>query len=88
MTCKEFGMPFYKTSYQFGNLFVLFKVTFPDKIDEKLFDQIKKCLPKSHPVTQTKADQSVVLEEFHDEHKNSHSHPDDHDSNEEEEDGH
>jgi len=38
MTCKELGMPFYKTSYQCGNLFVLFKVVFPDKIDEKLFD--------------------------------------------------
>jgi DnaJ-class molecular chaperone len=45
MTIKELGMPFYKTSYQCGNLFVLFKVAFPDKIDVKLFDQIKKCLP-------------------------------------------
>jgi len=46
MTVKDLGMPFFKTSYQSGNLFVLFKVNFPDKIDEKLFDSIKKCLPK------------------------------------------
>jgi len=38
MTVKELGMPFFKTSYQSGNLFILFKVVFPEKVDEKLFD--------------------------------------------------
>ena len=45
MTVKELGMPFYKTSYQNGNLFILFKVTFPDTLDKKFYDQIKTCLP-------------------------------------------
>lgn len=31
-TVEEKGMPFHKSSYKFGNLFIIFKVTFPDKI--------------------------------------------------------
>jgi DnaJ family protein A protein 2 len=33
MTCEGLGMPFHKTSYKFGNLFVNFKVKFPETID-------------------------------------------------------
>lgn len=88
MTVKELGMPFYKTSYQHGNLFILFKVVFPDSLDKKFYDQIKKCLPSTDNSASTaKADQSCVMEEYHDDHKNSHQHPDDHDSNEEDDDG-
>lgn len=82
MTVKELGMPFYKTSYQSGNLFVLFKVTFPDKIDEKLFDTIKKRLPQAPAPSKDNTDMSVTLEEFKEEHKNKHSHPDDHEEEE------
>ena len=32
MTCEGLGMPFHKTPYEFGNLFVLFKVKFPEKV--------------------------------------------------------
>lgn len=30
MTCEGLGMPFHKTSYKFGNLFITFKIKFPD----------------------------------------------------------
>lgn len=32
MTIPEKGLPFHKNPYKFGNLFVLFKVTFPDSL--------------------------------------------------------
>lgn len=88
MTVKELGMPFFKTSYQSGNLFILFKVTFPDKIEEKLFDSIKKCLPKAPAPSSETADIKATMEEFSEDHKNKHSHPDEHDEEEDDEEGH
>ena len=32
MTCEGLGMPFHKTTYEHGNLFVNFKVKFPEKV--------------------------------------------------------
>lgn len=32
MTCDGLGMPFHKTSYKYGNLFITFKVKFPDTV--------------------------------------------------------
>lgn len=32
MTIPEKGLPFHKNPYKFGNLFVLFKVTFPNTL--------------------------------------------------------
>ena len=34
MTVEEKGLPFHKNPYEFGNLFVLFKVNFPDSLDD------------------------------------------------------
>jgi len=33
MTCEGLGMPFHKTPYRFGNLFITFKVRFPDQVN-------------------------------------------------------
>lgn len=30
MCCEELGMPFHKTPFKFGNLFITFKIKFPD----------------------------------------------------------
>jgi len=32
MTCEGLGMPFHKTPYKHGNLFINFKVKFPDTV--------------------------------------------------------
>ena len=32
MTCEDLGMPFHKTPYKTGNLFITFKIKFPDSI--------------------------------------------------------
>jgi DnaJ family protein A protein 2 len=34
MTIEEKGLPFHKTPYEFGNLFVLFRVKFPDNMND------------------------------------------------------
>jgi DnaJ-class molecular chaperone len=34
MTVEDKGLPFHKNSYKFGNLFVLFKVKFPESMNE------------------------------------------------------
>ena len=34
MTIEEKGLPFHKNPYKFGNLFVLFTVEFPDRLDD------------------------------------------------------
>lgn len=34
MTCEGLGMPFHKTSYKFGNLFINFNVKFPDSVSQ------------------------------------------------------
>mgnify|MGYP001062050751 FL=1 len=33
MTCEGLGMPFHKTPYKFGNLFINFKVKFPESVE-------------------------------------------------------
>jgi DnaJ family protein A protein 2 len=37
-TVENFGMPYHKQPYKFGNLFVVFKVTFPDKLEKAAVD--------------------------------------------------
>lgn len=32
MTVEEKGLPFYRKSFQFGNLYIIFKVTFPKQV--------------------------------------------------------
>ena len=34
MTVEDKGLPFHKNPYKFGNLFVLFKVKFPESLNE------------------------------------------------------
>ncbi len=72
MTLKDHGMPFHKTSYQFGHLFVLFKVTFPDRMDAAMFDKLKECLPKAPENKETDVAETLTLEDYHDNQKNTH----------------
>lgn len=34
MTCEGLGMPYHKTPYKSGNLFITFEIKFPDTIDQ------------------------------------------------------
>ena len=44
MTCEGLGMPFHKTPYKFGNLFITFKIKFPDALDEAQMSQVTSLL--------------------------------------------
>ena len=44
MTIKDKGMPFFKNPYMFGNLFILFKVKYPDTVSPGQKTQIKEVL--------------------------------------------
>jgi DnaJ-class molecular chaperone len=35
MTVEEKGLPFHKNPYKFGNLFILFRVKFPETLNKQ-----------------------------------------------------
>jgi len=49
MTCEGLGMPFHKTPYKYGNLFINFKVKFPDTLETDQIDKIQKVLSNQKP---------------------------------------
>lgn len=44
MTIEEKGLPFHKNPYKFGNLFVLFKVTFPESLGAAELENVRETL--------------------------------------------
>jgi len=44
MTCEGLGMPFHKTSYKNGNLFITFKIKFPDTISDSQASSLNNVL--------------------------------------------
>lgn len=44
-TVPEKGLPFHKQPYKFGNLFVMFKVTFPDSMPVDKIPAVQSALP-------------------------------------------
>ena len=44
-TVPDKGLPFHKQPYKFGNLFIMFKVTFPDSIPAAQIAGLKQALP-------------------------------------------
>ena len=78
MTCEGLGMPFHKTPYKFGNLFILFKIKFPDNVNQGQIEQIGKVLSgQKKSQAQLEAVQSVEdvqkLEPFNEGQKNTHA---------------
>lgn len=78
MTCEGLGMPFHKTPYKFGNLFVNFKVKFPDTIEPAQMAEINKVLANqaksSTEKTETESvSEKVFLKKFEEHHKNTHA---------------
>ena len=67
------GMPFHKKTYQSGNLFVHFKVKFPDSLDENCMATLQKALPgpTKKKADQEKEDETVCLVKFESWHKNA-----------------
>ncbi len=72
MTIRDMGMPFHKTIYQSGNLFVMFKVTFPDTLKPSVYPDLVKALGEAETNSDTTTDETVQLEAYHENQKNTH----------------
>lgn len=93
MTCEGLGMPFHKTTYKYGNLFITFKIKFPESMDKEQISQVQKILTgQTKPQSEQAEIQSVKdvmkLQAFKEHHKNTHAQggtEQDHEDEEEEE---
>jgi DnaJ-class molecular chaperone len=47
MTVEEKGLPFHKNPYKFGNLFILFRVKFPENLNKQKLDLCNQTFPAS-----------------------------------------
>lgn len=73
-TVENHGMPYHKSPYKFGNLFVVFKVVFPDKLQKAQIDKIGEALvaqKKKGDVDMDVAETSE-LKAFQEHHRNTH----------------
>jgi len=68
------GLPFHKTDYKFGNLFVTFKVKFPTKLSTAEIDHAKKALGHMPKVdTEMDCKETCVLETYTESQRNTHA---------------
>ena len=73
MTIEEKGLPFHKNSFQYGNLFALFKVKFPESLSEAQVGQVEKAFGASAGNRDSEmAEETCILEKFVEGHKNTH----------------
>ena len=89
MTIEEKGLPFHKTPYQFGNLFVLFRVKFPENMNDSQCEKVKEALKGGARRTQDDddmPDETVTLKAYHESQKNVHATGQEADDDEEEDD--
>lgn len=73
-TVEEKGMPFHKSSYKYGNLFIIFKVTFPETLKPKSITSVQAALGhmKSTDIDMD-ASEEVVLTKFSESQRNTHA---------------
>ena len=73
-TVEGQGMPMHKKTFKNGNLFIQFKVEFPKKLDKGQIAQLSQAL--NFQINKNDADMSAEetckLEEFQEQHKNTH----------------
>ena len=79
MTIEDKGMPFHKSPFKFGNLFIMFKVVYPDQLNsvekDKLLEAFKDMEGmniKSNQVPKFEIREMKTLKPFQDSQRNSH----------------
>ena len=77
-TCEGLGMPFHKTPYKHGNLFISFKVVFPNEVGEGQISQIKTLLKDMEKSKKEQAELAAIeeiynLQMFDESQKNTHA---------------
>ena len=88
MTLKDMGLPFHKKSFEQGHMYILFRVEFPTTLSKDQVSELAKTL-KLPKVKEEKADTEVVLQEYHENQRNTHVQGGtEGDESEEEHDGH
>ena len=78
MTCEGLGLPFHKTPYKNGNLFIKFTVKFPDQMNKVQMDAANSIFTSQQKSSAEQkalqnADEKITLQKFQDHHKNSHA---------------
>ena len=91
MTCEGLGLPFHKTSYKFGNLFITFNIKFPEQVNQKQIQEFTSILSSQQKSNEEKqriagADEQAELIKFEEYHKNTHAQGGTHGNDSEEED--
>ena len=74
-TIVDQGMPFFKKSYKYGNLFIQFKIKFPDKLDQPRIDLLSKALKDGKgkkEESKEEVEEKVKMIAFNEAHKNTH----------------
>jgi len=78
MTVTGLGMPFYKKSYEFGNLLIKFSVEFPDSIPvgdkiTSIHEALASTKGQEVKATEKEVDEVCVMQKLEDGHKNTHA---------------
>ena len=78
MCIEEKGMPFHKKSWNFGNLFIMFKIVFPDKVTQDQKNIAKACfLGMENQVEGKNPDESIrdvkTMTQFKEDQRNTHA---------------
>lgn len=75
MTIEGKGLPFHKNPFEYGNLFVLFKVKFPESLSEAQVDQVASAFGsarRGEDSDSAMAEETCLLEKFNEGQKNTH----------------
>ena len=72
-TVPDKGLPFHKQPYKFGNLFIMFKVAFPDSVPVNQIAALKAALPApTTPADDAEMDaESFMLQAFDESQRNT-----------------
>ena len=71
MTLKDMGLPFHKKSFEQGHMYILFRVDFPTTLNKDQVGELAKTL-KLQKKKEEKADTEVILQEYHENQRNTH----------------
>lgn len=88
-TVKDKGLPFHKQSYNFGNLYVVFKVAFPKQIPKNAIPAVKEALSMQKESDEDMtAGETCMLTAFSEKDRNTQAHGGTEAEDDDEEDGH
>jgi DnaJ family protein A protein 2 len=78
MTCEDLGMPFHKSPYKFGNLFIKFNIKFPERMSPTQIEAANSILTTQKKSAIESKDFDAVTEKvnlvkFEERHKNTHA---------------